>query len=87
MQRKLKNLFKNSLCMLAQSKASLAHAEAAAYIGKYISSPEDIASLAIGRAYIRTQSLAMPIGLHFMANFLQGPVRGLASVVRRKIHC
>lgn len=35
-----------------------------------------IASLLFGLAFIRTQSLAMPIGLHFMANFTQGTLLG-----------
>lgn len=35
-----------------------------------------IASLMFGLAYLRTKSLAMPIGLHFMANFTQGTVLG-----------
>ncbi|MBK8824583.1 MAG: CPBP family intramembrane metalloprotease [Anaerolineales bacterium] len=35
-----------------------------------------IASLVFGLAFIRTQSLAMPLGLHFMANFIQGGVLG-----------
>ena len=35
-----------------------------------------IASLVFGLAFIRTQSLAMPLGLHFMANFMQGGVLG-----------
>lgn len=35
-----------------------------------------IASLMFGIAYIKTASLAMPLGLHFMANFMQGTVLG-----------
>ena len=35
-----------------------------------------IASIMFGIAYIKTKSLAMPIGLHFMANFMQGTVLG-----------
>lgn len=35
-----------------------------------------IASIMFGIAYIKTQSLAMPLGLHFMANFMQGTVLG-----------
>jgi uncharacterized protein len=35
-----------------------------------------IASLLFGLAYIKTKSLAMPIGMHFMANFMQGPILG-----------
>ncbi len=35
-----------------------------------------VASLMFGLAFIRTQSLAMPIGLHLMANFTQGSVLG-----------
>jgi membrane protease YdiL (CAAX protease family) len=35
-----------------------------------------IASILFGLAYIKTRSLAMPIGLHFMANFIQGNILG-----------
>lgn len=35
-----------------------------------------LASLAFGGAFLRTQSLAMPIGIHFAANFVQGSVLG-----------
>lgn len=35
-----------------------------------------IASLMFGLAFLKTKSLAMPIGLHFMANFMQGTVLG-----------
>lgn len=35
-----------------------------------------IASLVFGLAFIRTKSLAMPLGLHFMANLIQGGVLG-----------
>lgn len=35
-----------------------------------------MASILFGLAYIRTQSLAMPIGLHFMLNFTQGSLLG-----------
>jgi len=35
-----------------------------------------LASILFGFAFIRTKSLAMPIGLHFMANFMQGGVLG-----------
>lgn len=35
-----------------------------------------IASFLFGIAYIKTKSLAMPLGLHFMANFMQGTVLG-----------
>jgi uncharacterized protein len=35
-----------------------------------------IASIMFGIAYIKTASLAMPLGLHFMANFMQGTVFG-----------
>jgi membrane protease YdiL (CAAX protease family) len=35
-----------------------------------------IASIMFGIAYIKTASLAMPLGLHFMANFMQGPILG-----------
>lgn len=35
-----------------------------------------LASIMFGLAYIRTKSLAMPIGLHFTANLMQGGVLG-----------
>lgn len=35
-----------------------------------------IASLIFGLAFLQTRSLAMPLGLHFMANFMQGGVLG-----------
>ncbi len=35
-----------------------------------------IASILFGIAYIKTHGLAMPLGLHFMANFMQGTVLG-----------
>lgn len=35
-----------------------------------------IASLMFGIAYIKTKKLAMPLGLHFMANFIQGTILG-----------
>lgn len=35
-----------------------------------------LASLLFGLAFLRTNSLAMPLGMHFMANFMQGGVLG-----------
>lgn len=35
-----------------------------------------LASILFGLAYLRTRSLAMPLGLHFAANALQGPILG-----------
>lgn len=35
-----------------------------------------IASILFGIAYLKTKSLFMPIGLHFMANFMQGTLLG-----------
>ena len=35
-----------------------------------------IASILFGIAYIKTKKLAMPLGLHFMANFMQGTILG-----------
>jgi uncharacterized protein len=35
-----------------------------------------LASILFGLAFIRTKSLAMPLGLHFMANFVQGGALG-----------
>jgi len=35
-----------------------------------------VASLLFGLCYLRTKSLAMPIGLHFLANTVQGPILG-----------
>lgn len=36
-----------------------------------------LASIMFGIAFIRTRSLAMPLGLHFMANWVQGGILGL----------
>lgn len=35
-----------------------------------------LASILFGLVYIKTKSLAMPFGLHFMANFMQGTILG-----------
>jgi membrane protease YdiL (CAAX protease family) len=35
-----------------------------------------LASIVFGLAYLRTRSLALPFGLHFAANAMQGPVLG-----------
>jgi hypothetical protein len=35
------------------------------------------ASILFGLAFLKTRSLAMPLGLHFMANVLEGPILGL----------
>ncbi len=35
-----------------------------------------VASILFGLAFIRTRSLAMPIGIHFMANVMQGVILG-----------
>lgn len=35
-----------------------------------------LASILFGMAFIWTKSLAMPLGLHFMANFMQGSILG-----------
>lgn len=35
-----------------------------------------LASILFGLAFIHTKSLAMPLGLHFMANFVQGGILG-----------
>jgi membrane protease YdiL (CAAX protease family) len=35
-----------------------------------------IASIMFGLAFIKTKSLAMPVGFHFMANFMQGTILG-----------
>jgi membrane protease YdiL (CAAX protease family) len=35
-----------------------------------------LASIMFGLAYLRTRSLAMPLGLHFAANAVQGPILG-----------
>ncbi len=35
-----------------------------------------VASILFGLAYLRTRSLALPIGLHFAANVMQGPILG-----------
>jgi membrane protease YdiL (CAAX protease family) len=36
-----------------------------------------LASILFGLAYVRTRSLALPIGIHFMANLAQGTILGL----------
>jgi hypothetical protein len=35
-----------------------------------------LASILFGLAFLKTRSLAMPIGFHFMANLTQGPILG-----------
>jgi membrane protease YdiL (CAAX protease family) len=35
-----------------------------------------IASIMFGLAFIKTKNLAMPFGLHFMANYMQGTILG-----------
>jgi membrane protease YdiL (CAAX protease family) len=35
-----------------------------------------VASILFGLAYLRTRSLALPLGLHFAANVMQGPILG-----------
>lgn len=35
-----------------------------------------IASIMFGIAFLKTKSLAMPLGLHFMANYMQGTILG-----------
>ncbi|MBK6989196.1 MAG: CPBP family intramembrane metalloprotease [Bacteroidetes bacterium] len=35
-----------------------------------------LASMLFGLTYIRTKSLALPIGMHFMANWTQGSLLG-----------
>lgn len=35
-----------------------------------------VASIVFGLAYLRTRSLALPLGLHFAANVVQGPLLG-----------
>ena len=37
-----------------------------------------LASIMFGLAFVRTKSLAMPLGLHWMANWVQGAILGLA---------
>jgi membrane protease YdiL (CAAX protease family) len=37
-----------------------------------------LASIMFGLAFVRTKSLAMPLGLHWMANWVQGGILGLA---------
>lgn len=37
-----------------------------------------LASVLFGFAYLRTRSLAMPVGIHFAANSVQGPILGMA---------
>jgi uncharacterized protein len=44
-----------------------------------------IASLLFGMAYIKTKKLAMPIGLHLMANVAQGPFLGFGVSGEREV--
>jgi hypothetical protein len=37
-----------------------------------------LASIMFGLAFVRTKSLALPLGLHWMANWVQGGILGLA---------
>jgi membrane protease YdiL (CAAX protease family) len=50
--------------------------QAAGPIGYLAAANICLASLMFGLAFIRTRSLAMPFGLHFAANFVQGSVLG-----------
>jgi membrane protease YdiL (CAAX protease family) len=45
-------------------------------VGAIASANIFIASILFGLAFVRTRSLAMPIGIHFAANFIQGGVLG-----------
>ncbi len=52
-----------------------------------------LASIMFGLAYLRTRSLAAPLGLHFAANVVQGPILGFgvsgsedASVLTARLH-
>lgn len=44
-----------------------------------------IASILFGVAYIKTSSLAMPIGIHFMANITQGTILGFGVSGEKEI--
>jgi hypothetical protein len=58
---------------------TLTHSDALAELGQlgYLAGANIfLASIMFGLAYLRTRSLALPLGLHFAANAMQGPVLG-----------
>ncbi len=61
-----------ALFVLTHSDALRAHGALGLLAGANIF----LASVALGLAYLRTRSLAMPLGLHLAANVMQGPVLG-----------
>lgn len=65
--------------LLIAALFTLTHSDALAEIGPlgYLAGANIfVASILFGLAYLRTRSLALPIGLHFAANAMQGPVLG-----------
>jgi membrane protease YdiL (CAAX protease family) len=65
--------------LLIAALFTLTHSDALAEIGPlaYLAGANIfVASILFGLAYLRTRSLALPIGLHFAANVMQGPILG-----------
>ena len=65
--------------LLIAALFTLTHSDALAEIGPlaYLAGANIfVASIMFGLAYLRTRSLALPIGLHFAANVTQGPILG-----------
>ena len=65
--------------LLIAALFTLTHSDALAEIGPlgYLAGANIfVASILFGLAYLRTRSLALPLGLHFAANAMQGPVLG-----------
>jgi len=65
--------------LLIAALFTLTHSDALAELGPlgYLAGANIFAaSILFGLAYLRTRSLALPLGLHFAANVMQGPVLG-----------
>ncbi|PZO56241.1 MAG: hypothetical protein DCF16_00685 [Alphaproteobacteria bacterium] len=78
-QRLLDGLGQWPAQLLIAALFTLTHSDALAELGPlaYLAGANIfVASILFGLAFIRTRSLAMPLGLHFAANAMQGPVLG-----------
>lgn len=65
--------------LLIAALFTLTHSDALAELGPlaYLAGANIfVASILFGLAYLRTRSLALPLGLHFAANVMQGPILG-----------
>lgn len=65
--------------LLIAALFTLTHSDALAELGPgaYLAGANIfLASIMFGLAYLRTRSLALPLGLHFAANAMQGPILG-----------